>query len=267
MKKLAHALVLTGLVAIPAMALADDPAPPNPLTANIGLTTNYVFRGISQSQNGPAIQGGVDYAHPSGFYVGTWASNVSWVSTVNTTLPGSPAFKNNNSMELDLYGGFRQSVGDFGYDVGAIEYYYPGDKISGVQSPDTTEVYLSGSWKFLSLKYSHVVSKNFVGWYDYTNAKNTRNSNYIEANANYDLGGGWGVLGHVGHQRIENLSVANYTDWKLGVTKDVGFGVFTLAYTDTNADTPTYTWATNAAFDNAKKVADGHLFLSFNKTF
>ena len=265
MKKLVHALVLTGLVAIPALALADDPAPPNPLTANIGLTTNYVFRGISQSQNGPAIQGGIDYAHPSGFYVGTWGSNVSWVSS-HTVGAAAVPFKNNNSMELDLYGGFRQSVGDFGYDVGAIEYYYPGDKISGVASPDTTEVYVSGSWKFLSLKYSHTVSSHFVGWVG-AQGQNTRNSNYIEANANYDLGGGWGVLGHIGHQKIENLSVADYTDWKVGATKDVGFGVFTLAYTDTNADTPTYTWATSAVDANSKKVADGHLFLSFTKTF
>jgi len=263
MKKLVHALVLTGLVGMPAFAMADEAA--SPLTANIGLTTNYVFRGISQTQNGPAIQGGIDYTHPSGFYLGTWGSNVSWVSVVDSS---GNAFKNNNSMELDLYGGYRGTLpADIGYDVGVITYYYPGNKVAGVESPDTTEAYVGATWKFLNLKYSHVVSDNFVGWYDYTNAKKTRNSNYIELNANYDLGGGWGVLGHVGHQKVKNLSAADYTDYKVGVSKDVGFGVFTLAYTDTDADTAVYTWTTSTAGDNMKKVADGHLFLSFNKTF
>ena len=156
MKKLLHALVLSGLVASPALAMAaEKPVSPHSLSGNISLTSDYVFRGVSQTQNGPAIQGGIDYAHASGFYAGTWASNVDWVSL---------GFKNNSSMEIDLYGGYKGSLGDVGYDVGAITYYYPGDKIAGVKTPDTTEIYLGGSWKFLSAKYSHVVSQNFIGW-------------------------------------------------------------------------------------------------------
>lgn len=250
MKKFVHALVLVGLVGAPTFALAAKPASPHTLTGNITLTSDYVFRGVSQTQNGPAIQGGFDYAHSSGFYAGTWASNVDWVSQ---------GYKTNNSMEIDLYGGYKGSVGDVGYDVGAITYYYPGDKIPGTASPDTTEIYLGASWKFLSLKYSHVVSKNFIGWVG-TGGSDTRNSNYLELNANYDLGSGWGVLGHVGHQKVKNLSGADYTDWKIGVSKDIGFGVVSLAYSDTDANTGLYTLG-------GEKIADGRAFLSFSKSF
>lgn len=252
MKKLVHALVLTGLLGAPALVMAAEPASPHTLTGNITLTSDYVFRGVSQTQNGPAIQGGFDYAHASGLYVGTWASNVAWVN--------EGGYKDDSSMEIDLYGGYKGSMGDIGYDVGVITYYYPGDEITGVASPDTTEVYLGASWKFLSLKYSHVVSENFIGWVG-TGGTDTRNSNYLELNASYDLGNGWGVMGHVGHQKVKNLSAADYTDWKIGVSKDIGFGVVSLAYSDTNADEVCcYTIA-------GEEIADGRAFLSFSKSF
>jgi uncharacterized protein (TIGR02001 family) len=270
MKKIVTALVLTGIVGAPGVVMAEEPASPHTLTANIALVSDYVFRGVSQTQNGPAIQGGVDYSHSSGFYLGTWASNVSWVSTV----AGSPAvpFKENNSMEIDLYGGFKGTVAeDFGYDVGVITYYYPGNQVSGSNDPDTTEVYLGGSWKFLSAKYSYVVSDRFVGWGTTNDINNlndsTQGSYYVEGAVNYPFGEGWGVLAHVGYQSVKDNDNASYTDWKLGVSKDVGFGVFALAYTGTDADTATYTWTTSALGDNAKKVADDHWILSFSKTF
>lgn len=251
MKKLLHALVLTGLVAVPAIAMAaEKPVSPHSLSGNISLTSDYVFRGVSQTQNGPAIQGGIDYAHASGFYAGTWASNVDWVSL---------GYKNNSSMEIDLYGGYKGSLGDVGYDVGVITYYYPGDKIAGATDPDTTELYLGASWKFLSAKYSHTVSNRFVGWSTSTGGK-TKGSYYLELNGNYDLGNGWGVLGHVGYQDVKDNDLASYTDWKVGVSKDIGFGTVALAYSDTNADTGAYTWA-------GEEVADGRVFLSFSKTF
>lgn len=253
MKKLAHALVLTGLMAMPALAMAaDEAASPHSLTGNITLTSDYVFRGVSQTQNGPAIQGGFDYAHASGFYIGTWASNVDWVSL---------GYKEDSSMEIDLYGGYKGSVGDFGYDVGAITYYYPGDDITGANDPDTTEVYLGASWKFLSAKYSYVVSDHFVGWGTTADpAGDTDGSYYVELNANYGFGDGWGLIGHVGYQDVNDNDPASYTDWKVGVTKDIGFGVATLAYTDTDADETAYTWA-------GEEVADGRVFVSFSKSF
>ena len=253
MKKLPYLLVLSGLISVPAFA-ADAPASPHTLTGNIALTSDYVFRGVSQSQNGPAIQGGFDYSHASGFYLGTWGSNVDWVS--------AGGYKTNSSMEIDLYGGYKGAMGDIGYDVGAITYYYPGDQVTGVNDPDTTEVYLGLGWKTLGFKYSYTVSDRFVGWGTSASNGKTQGSYYVELNGTHDLGSGWGVLGHIGYQDVKDNDDASYTDWKVGVTKDVGFGVFTLAYSDTDANLTTsgYLWA-------GEKVADGRAILTFSKSF
>ena len=260
MKKSLIALALVGAFAAPAFAEdAPAPAPAPALTGNIGVVSNYVFRGISQSQNKPALQGGFDYAHESGLYVGFWGSNIGWVSA-----PGND-YKANNSLETDFYGGYKGSFADdFTFDVGAIKYYYPGSAVSGKPTPDTIEGYAAIGWKFLTLKYSHTLSQYMVAWTG-PNGENTRNSNYLDLSANYDLGDGWGINAHVGHQEIKNFSLASYTDWKLGVTKDIGFGVVGLAYSDTDANgcksaSRAYCW-------NNKDVAKAAAILSFTKTF
>lgn len=251
----ASLLLSLGLAATPVFA-AEEPAaaPDYTLTGNMTLASDYVFRGVSQTQNQPAIQGGVDFGM-NGFYLGMWASNVAWVN--------DSGFKTNSSLETDFYGGYKGSFGgDFGYDLGVVTYYYPGDKIAGIATPDTTEIYAGVSWKTLSLKYNYTVSDNFVGWKDYANDLESQGSYYIDLSGTYDLGDGWGVLGHVGYQDVKNYSDASYTDWKLGVTKDVGFGVFALAYTDTNADKTAYTWPAGG-----EEVAKAKAVLTFSKAF
>jgi uncharacterized protein (TIGR02001 family) len=234
-----------------APAAAAEPAPDYTLTANLAITSNYIFRGVSQTQNTGAVQGGVDFGY-KGFYLGMWGSNVSWVQTGH--------YKDNSSLEADFYGGYKNTFAeDFGYDLGVITYYYPGNSIDGATSPDTTELYAGLSWKTLSLKYNYTVSDNFVGW-TATDGGKTQGSYYLDLSGTYDITDGWGVLGHVGYQSVRNNDAASYTDWKLGVTKDVGFGIFTLAYTDTNADSTAYTW-------NGQNVANAKGILTFSKTF
>jgi uncharacterized protein (TIGR02001 family) len=251
MKKLSYALALCGLASLSSAALAEG----SNLTGNIGVATDYIFRGISQSQHQPEISGGFDYAHPSGLYVGTWLSNQAWVET-------GPA-KTNSSLEWDLYGGYSASINDdFSYNVGLISYYYPGNRDgagAGLPTPDTVEGNLALTWKMFTVKYSYTLSDYFVGWGE-DGVTKTRGSGYIELNGAYDLGNGWGVNGHVGHQKVKNYSAASYSDWKLGVTKDIGYGTVALAYSDTNADSATYTWA-------GKDVSKGVVALSFSKTF
>lgn len=281
MKKTLVVLALSSVFATPVLAQsAAAPASPHSFTGNIGLTTDYLFRGISQTHGKPAIQGGIDYAHTSGFYAGVWGSSISWVSDVQ---------QRSVPTEIDLYAGFKNSfAGDFTYDLGLIAYNYPGSKNTPEKASakaDTVEIYGAIGWKFLTLKYSHTVSSHFVGWYggqaggDIT--KKTRGSGYLELNASYDLGNGWGVTGHLGHQKVKNyVSVgdtnASYTDWKLGVTKDVGFGVVGLAYSDTNSKgtcnnalggTNAYCWGTGGNTTNFRNVSKGVALLTFNKTF
>ncbi|MEW6728993.1 MAG: TorF family putative porin [Pseudomonadota bacterium] len=253
-------LMSLGLAAAHTPVLAADAKSPYTLSANIGLTSDYLFRGVSQTQRKPAIQGGFDLAHESGFYVGVWGSNVDWVSAQ----PLEVRLKESNSMEIDLYGGYKGSItDDLGFDVGVITYYYPGDKTEAAKAsgltPDTTEIYAGLSYGIFTAKVNYVVSDYFVGWTTDGGGK-TRGSYYLDLSATHDLGDGWGVLAHVGHQYVKDNDPASYTDWKLGVTKDIGFGVVTLAYSDTNADKAAYTW-------NGKNVADGRVLLSFAKTF
>ena len=237
MKKIVLSAILAAAWAMPAMAQtaapaaapAAEPAPAPALTANIGVFSSYRFRGIDQTFGKPALQGGFDYAHSSGFYVGNWNSNVS-----------SGAGYPEGNLEMDFYGGYKAAFGDFGLDVGAIYYYYPGtDAVAGqvvnnrtgqshTGSVDNKEIYIGGSWKFLSLKYSHSIG-------DYFSVPDSKNSGYLDLSANYDLGDGWGVNGHVGHLKFKGVDNGDYTDWKLGVTKDLSGFVVGASYIDTNA--------------------------------
>lgn len=235
MQKTLIATAVLACLSVP--AFADDAAPAaaatpeHTFTANVSLTSEYIYRGIAQSNRKPAIQGGFDYSHSSGLYAGIWGSSISWL----TDGSGGSA-----PTEIDIYGGYKNTFagGDWNYDVGVLTYNYPhsGSLTVGTNSPNTTEIYGAIGWKWLSAKYSYTASDRIFGWGTSNNATgNTRGSGYFEVNANYDLGTGWGLVGHVGHQSIKDYSRASYSDYKLGVTKDVGFGVVALSYYDTNA--------------------------------
>ena len=258
MKKALLSTLLLGVFSVPAMAQTTPAAEASPhsFTGNVSLVSEYIYRGIAQTNRKPAIQGGFDYAHSSGLYAGVWASSISWLSDMPDV---------SSSVEIDVYGGFKNTLGDsdFSYDVGVLRYNYPGSYPSGFTKADTTEVYAGLGWKWLSAKYSYVVSKNIFGWVG-TDGEKTRGSDYLELNANYDLGDGWGIQGHVGHQKIKHFSDASYTDYKLGVTKDLGFGVIGLAYVDTDAK-----GGAGEPYRNAynKDLGKGTALLTFSKTF
>jgi len=233
MKRTLLAVLLASAFAAPVLAQTAAPAAPEAapapaLTGNLGLFSSYRFRGIDQTYGKPALQGGVDYAHASGLYVGNWNSNVS-----------SGAGYPNGNLEMDFYGGYKQAFGDFGLDVGALLYYYPGSEARGMTSGKNTgavnnkELYIAGSWKFVSLKYNYAIDDYFSARGN--NGGSTRGTSYLDLSANYDLGEGWGINGHVGHLDYKNFTNGSYTDWKLGATKDLSGWVIGLAYIDTNA--------------------------------
>lgn len=255
------ASAIAGLFLAPAATFAQSapaaeaaPAAPYTLTANVTLASDYTFRGVSQSNRKPAIQGGFDFAHNSGFYLGTWLSNVSWLSDLSDNSDeGIGSVR--NSLEWDFYGGYKGSFGgDFSYDVGLLQYYYPGNYPHGFVSPDTLEVYGALGWKTLTLKYSHAVT-NLFGWDD------SKNSYYVDMTGTYELPAGFNLVGHVGYQKVKNVSDASYTDWKIGVTKEIAGVTFGLAYVDTNADKDIYT------NPRGKKIADATAVLTISKTF
>jgi len=287
--KLCHASVAAAAVAtafsLPVTVSAQTapaaaPASPHTVTGNFGIFSEYRFRGISQTFGKPAIQGGVDYAHSSGIYLGNWNSNVNEGA-------GYPS----GNLEMDFYGGWKKTWDDWGLDVGGIYYYYPGTDANSTAgtaivnprtgamhtgSVNNQELYIGGSWKFLSAKYYYSIG-------DYFSQPGTKGSNYLDLTANYDLGNGWGIIGHVGSFKLKNWSTgtdatnANYTDWKLGVTKDISGWVLAASYIGTDgkgscdATNPGYYCFANtlpfAPGVKTKNAAGDTLLLSVSKTF
>ncbi|ROZ66770.1 hypothetical protein EEB15_25570 [Ramlibacter sp. WS9] len=205
-----------------AFAQTKAPEPDYTLSYNVGVVTDYRYRGISQSRLKPALQGGIDFAHKSGFYLGTWASTIKWIKDA-----GGGA-----SVEWDIYGGYKGTAGPIGYDVGVLRYQYPSHDLS--VSPNTTEIYGAGTYGPATLKYSHAVT-NLFGFAD------TKGSGYLDLSATFDLGNGWSLAPHVGHQKVKNFSPASYTDYSVTVGKDFGNGFSaSAALVGTDADDSVY---------------------------
>jgi uncharacterized protein (TIGR02001 family) len=210
---------------------AQTPAPtaaetPNPFSYNVGVVTDYRFRGISQTRRKPALQGGVDFTHPSGFYVGLWASTIKILRDSGGT----------GHVELDIYGGYRGKFSDaLAYDVGVLRYQYP--NAGTATTPNTTEIYGALTFGPATIKYSHGVSGETFG------IANSRGSGYLEAAATFDTGF-WGlsVTPHVGHQRFRHNSAYSYTDYSIGLSKEIVAGLTgSLTLVSTNADDTLYT--------------------------
>ena len=241
--------VLGALVA-PSFVFAADAAPASDFTAsyNVGLFSQYIFRGLTQTNNKPALQGGFDVNHKSGLYIGGWASNVSWLRD-NASI-GTALYNTGGSLEIDLYGGFKTELGKtgLGIDLGALQYYYPGAHVNTNPKANTTELYGALSYGWLQAKLSGVVSKDAWGFgKKYGNPGYTRNGDetgayYAELNANIPLADtGITALLHIGRQEFKDARYqaggpdASYTDWKVGLTKGFDGGVNVGAfYTDTN---------------------------------
>ena len=221
---LASALALSGAAfaqtAAPAAAApATAAAPASPWSYNIDLTSNYKFRGQDQdtsrtSRFKPALQGGVDYAFANGFYLGNWNS------MVNFAAPNG----NKANLEVDLYGGYKWAVGDWGFDLGALQYYYP-----GATQANTTEVYAGTSYGPFSAKYSSTVSKGYFGTGYGTNSG--RGTGYLniafakEVATNLTLKAAIGQTAYTSNVKNAVNGPPNFTDYSIGASYDLGNGL------------------------------------------
>ena len=224
MNKLLVAALAT-IFALP--ALAED----SPFSSNVTLTTNYLYRGVTQTADRGAIQGGFDYAHESGAYVGVWASNISW-------LTDSGAYTDGASLELDTYAGYSGEAGDVSYDVGFLRYNYSGGIATGSVSANTNEIYGSIGYKWVSAKYSRSLG-NLFGVAD------SKGSSYLEVNGSYDVEAAGISLGaHIGKQKVAGAanSGLTYKDYNVSVSKSIGgydFGLL-VNKTDVTGDKTRY---------------------------
>jgi len=257
MRKHVLSVILVSAAFAPAMASAQQAASEHTVTGNMMIASDYRFRGISQTFKLPAIQGGIDYSHASGIYVGNWDSSVSGLS-----------YANGAGIEMDFYGGWKGAVApDVTLDVGLLQYYYPGAKIvigTGDEKYDTLEAYVAASYKWVSVKYSHAIS-DFFGLTTDNGGNNSKGSNYLDISASYEVMPKLTLAAHVGKQKVKNYSSLDYTDYKLGVTYDMSGWMLGAAYISTNADKNFYTLVDGAG--KSKEIGKGGLVLSVAKSF
>jgi uncharacterized protein (TIGR02001 family) len=192
---LSSTLVFTSLTSISAFAVDG-------LSANIGATNNYLWRGVTQTNNNAAISGGIDYADKSGFYAGIWTSNASWAE--------------NMTYEADLYGGFTGDLGNgFSYDAGYIYYNY-----DAAANSDFSEVYVNLSYGAFSIGYNTLVDSDAGG--------NFGDDTYITSDATFNIAKDLNLAFHLGHYNFN--AGGDYTDYGVSLSK----AGFTLTLTDTD---------------------------------
>lgn len=213
MKHMIRASAAVALLALPLLASAQaaKPAPEYTFTGNAGLFSDYRFRGYSQTGYKPAFQGGFDFAHKSGFYLGNWNSNVE------------QALYNGASLEMDFYGGYKTSFGDLGLDVGYLYYFYPNSGALGSTKIKNGELYVGASYSFVSAKLFYSTTDFFS---ISAPGLDSKGSMYLDLAANYEVVPGLTLNAHYGYQKIENgkaigLLKDNVGDYKLGVTYDL----------------------------------------------
>jgi len=199
-------------------------------SASVALSSEYVFRGITQTNSEPAISGSFDVNHSSGAYAGVWASNVDF----------GPA--SDVSLEIDYYTGFGGDFGESGvsYDIGALYYNYPDES-----TLDFVETYGSLSYSFLT------AGAAYTAWAD---DDAYEGSVYYSLDATHDIGM-FSLAAGVGYYDYDDGS--DYTNYHVGASTELaGFGL-DVTYTDTNG---------NAADIFGKNAADSAVIFTISKS-
>lgn len=213
----AAGLAVLAFTSIPGLA-QEQPAG-HQVSYNAAITSDYRYRGLSQTRHDPALQGGVDYVHgPSGWYVGAWFSTVKWTKDLG----------GGGSIEWDIYGGKRgQLSADMTYDVGGLYYLYPDNSLT--PGANTFELYGRLGFGPAYVKYSQSTTNLF-------GTANSKRSGYLDLGADIDVGNGFLLNLHVGRQEVRHNSQYSYTDYKLGMSKDFGVATVALAWVKANTD-------------------------------
>lgn len=259
MTKTSIALAVALMASVTSLAHAAEAAAPATdwtLTGNVSLGSDYRFRGISQTDKRPAISGGFDVAHSSGFYLGNWNSNID------------ADFFQGANIEMDFYGGYKGSIADVGYDLGAIYYYYPGSGRAGQTKVKNTELYVGASYGPVSAKFYYPLS-DFFNAEQIFGGGNAGGSYYVDLSGAYDLGGGFGVNAHVGYQMLKGAAKVteigkatpedSMIDFKVGVTYGFSNGIVgAISYIDTDRE---------LAGATGRKISNGTGVVSISKTF
>ena len=267
---LAAAATLTSGTVL-AQAAAPAAAPDFVVTGSFGITSDYRFRGLQQTDGDPAFQGGFDVAHSSGLYVGTWGSNVSsWAAGPYSS----------TKLETNLYGGYKTDVSGVGVDVGSIAYIYPGSTsgnsaTGGDYRANTQEAYVGLSYGIATFKTSYVLGKNYFAsnnagsdnsgtmYYDLTLTKEIMPKLTASVHAGY--------LDHKKDATAYGGEKVSFADYNVGLAYDLG-NSFTLGakyfWNDAKAGTKSYATGVSGNGDfNGKPLYKDGFAVSLTKTF
>lgn len=221
--KILGVFALSTVFTLPHAAQAATTSWDAELSANVGMVTEYSFRGIAQSDENFAVQGGFDIAHGSGLYAGVWGSNVDFND-------GDQA-----NIEIDLYGGYSGSFNNVNYDLGLIYYSYPGARDS--LDYDFWEGSFALGYDFDAFVASASVnySPEYFG--------DSGDAFYYSLGLDIPVTDSFGVSAHGGYQTIDDnvafgIGDDSYLDWSLGLNYTYADFDFSLAYVDTNLDEP-----------------------------
>jgi uncharacterized protein (TIGR02001 family) len=182
------------------------------VTGSMTLTSDYRFRGISQSEKSLAVQGGIDFQHDVGVYLGTWNSSRggSYYSDQDNRTAG---------VENNIYLGFNKNLGAFSFDVGAIKYSYPREK-----DINSTEIYLGLGYDIISFKVNHSTT-------DYFGLPESKGSKYYDLTFDIPLGKtGVNLLAHAGYLDVANTKLLDYKDYRVGFYTDIKGWTLSLDY-------------------------------------
>jgi uncharacterized protein (TIGR02001 family) len=249
-------LVLALLATSSAAFAQTAPAAAAPeVTYNVGVVSQYRYRGIAQTKGDPALQGGVDYANANGFYAGAWGSTIKWIK--DAALGSNPEAKEaKGPVELDLYAGYKFEAAGIAYDVGYLRYEYVGNTYKDASSvnvnANTDEAYAAGTYGPATLKYSYAFSDLF-GYGD------TKGSTYWDLSATFDLGNGYTFVPHVGRQSVtdgkNNNHGYSYNDFALTLNKDLGDGLTaSVSAISTTGDVTKYKSNSATSYDLSKNA-------------
>ncbi len=205
------------------------------ITGSVAATSDYVFRGYSQTQNDPAIQAGVTLSLPNGLYAGAWASNVKFNA-------GDKA-----DAEVDFSSGYAGVIDKLSYDIGAIYYAYP-DARSGL-SYDYWEAAAKVSYDFAPVVWS-------AGFY-YTpdNFGGTKDGIYVTTGVKVPFAEKWTVDANIGRAEVNPAYGADYVDWNIGLGYALPWFDVGVRYTDTDNDA------------NCGRLCDARAVFTVSKTF
>ncbi len=233
--KLCSALAAALLLSVPFVAFAQDAEPEeeasSPVTWSLAATTDYVFRGVSQTDEGPAFQAGVTYNAPFGLYVGVWGSNVDFGD------PDPEAGIRGVDTELDAFIGYSHDFNDsWNLDVSAVRYTYHGAS-SGVDSGDYNEYIAKITWA------GPVELSGLIAYApDYGALTPKAKESYANVSAAYEIGDtGFSIGAGVGYTSVDygeewiegerfNYGVSDYFDGALTLNKSFGPATATLGY-------------------------------------